>query len=84
MAHAFVGGSLAPGLITQLMELGQIDDINDAVEFFIPPGITGFGRYQFSFPGKWVRIQCSNNSILVRIRDTKPDLAVPLDSPYDW
>ena len=77
-------GSLAPGLMTQLMDLGQIDNIDETVEFFIPPGIIGSGLYQFSFPGKWVRIQCSDNSILVRIRDTKPDLAVPLDSPYDW
>jgi hypothetical protein len=73
-------GSLAPGLITQLMDLGGVNAVADSVEFTVGPGINGTGRYTFSFPKKWVFIQCSNESILIRVRDQQPDLSSPLHS----
>src|SRR5688500_1228061 len=41
-------GSLAPGLITQLMDLGGVNAVADSVEFTVGPGITGTERYRFS------------------------------------
>jgi len=73
-------GSLAPGLITQLMDLGGVKAVADSVEFSVGPGITGTERYRFSFPKKWVLIQCSNESILIRVRDQQQDLGFPLHS----
>ncbi len=73
-------GSLAPGLITQLMDLGGVNAVADSVEFTVGPGITRTARYKFSFPKKWVLIQCSNDSILIRVRDQQQDLSSPLHS----
>ncbi len=71
-------GSLAPGLITQLMDLGGLNAVADSVEFTVGPGITGTERYRFSFPKKWVLIQCYDESILIRVRDQQRDLSSPL------
>ena len=73
-------GSLAPGLMTQLLALGGVDAVADSVEFTVGPGITGTERYRFSFPKKWVLIQCSNESIRIRVRDQQQDLSSPLHS----
>ena len=73
-------GSLAPGLITQLMDLGGVNTVADSVEFMVGPGTTGTDRYRFSFPKKWVLIQCSDESILIRVRDQEQDLGSPLHS----
>jgi hypothetical protein len=71
-------GSLAPGLITQLMDLGGLNAVADSVEFTVGPGITGTERYRFSFLKKWVLIQCHDESILIRVRDHQRDLRSPL------
>lgn len=73
-------GSLAPGLVTQLMDLGGVTSVADSVEFAVGPGITGTDRYKFSFPRKWVLIQCSNESIVIRVRDKQQDLGSPLNA----
>ncbi len=71
-------GSLAPGLITQLMDLGGLNAVADSVEFTVGPGITGTERYRFSFPKKWILIKCYDESILIRVRDQQSDLSSPL------
>jgi len=71
-------GALAPGLVTQLMELGGIQSVNDAVEFSVGPGSTGSNRYKFSFTEKWVRLTCSEDAILIQVRDRQQDLTEPL------
>ena len=73
-------GSLAPGLISQLMDLGGVTNVDDSIEFAVGPGTTGSDRCRVSFPKKWVLIQCSNDSILLRARDRQQDLSYPLHS----
>lgn len=77
-------GSLAPGLITQLMDLGNVDTMTNSVEFTVGPGTTGTGRYRFSYPEKWVSIECSDESILIRVRDEQQDLCSPLRPEGTW
>ncbi len=71
-------GSLAPGLISQLMDLGGVHSIKDAIEFTVGPGSTGTDRYRFSFAKKWVRINCSDEEILIQVRDQQHDLTAAL------
>jgi len=71
-------GSLAPGLVSQLMELGGIETVKDEVEFSVGPGSTGSATYKFSFTKKWVRLACSDDAILIQVRDQQHDLAATL------
>ncbi len=74
-------GRLAPGLITRLRDLGGVTAVDDSIEFVVGPGTTGtegIDRYRLSFPKKWVLIQCSDDSILIRVRDQQQDLSSPL------
>ena len=66
--------SLAPGLVRQLMELGDLQQIDDEVTYKVGPGRTGTGDYAFKFKRKWVRIQCEENRIVIRVRDKRKDL----------
>ena len=70
--------ALAPGLVTQLMELGGIQSVKDAIEFTVGPGSTGSHTYKFSFTKKWVRLTCSDEAILIQVRDQQHDLTAPL------
>ncbi len=72
--------SLAPGLLTQLMDLGKIESISDSIEYSVGPGISGTNRYRFEFEKKWIWISCSDDAILVRVRDTRSKLKNPLQS----
>jgi hypothetical protein len=71
-------GSLAPGLVSQLMELGGIQTVKDEIEFSVGPGSTGSDTYRFSFTKKWVRIACSDEAIVIQVRDHQHDLTAPL------
>jgi hypothetical protein len=71
-------GSLAPGLISQLMDLGGIQSVKNEVEFSVGPGSTGTDLYRFSFTRKWVRIACSAQAIDIQVRDQQHDLTAPL------
>lgn len=71
-------GSLAPGLITQLLDLGGVTAVDNSIQFTVGPGTTGTDHYRFSFPEKWILIQCSDESILIRVRDQQQDLGSPL------
>ena len=71
-------GSLAPGLVSQLMELGGIQTVKDEIVFSVGPGSTGSDTYKFSFTKKWVRLACSDEAILIQVRDQQHDLTAPL------
>ncbi|XGV86729.1 MAG: hypothetical protein ACAF42_14435 [Limnothrix sp. BL-A-16] len=71
-------GALAPGLVTQLMELGGIESVKDAIEFTVGPGSTGSDTYKFFFTKKWVRLTCSDEAIHIQVRDQQHDLTAPL------
>ena len=71
-------GSLAPGLVSQLMELGGIQTVKDEIEFSVGPGSTGSDTYRFSFTKKWVRLACSDEAIVIQVRDHHHDLTAPL------
>lgn len=71
-------GSLAPGLVSQLMELGGIQTIKDEIEFSVAPGSTGSDTYKFSFTKKWVRLACSDEASVIQVRDHQHDLTAPL------
>ncbi len=75
-------GALAPGLVTQLLELGGIPAVKDAIEFTVGPGSTGSETYKFSFAKKWVRLTCSDEAILIQVRDQQHDLTAPLRYDY--
>ena len=66
--------SLAPGLVGRLMELGGIQRIEGEAIFQVGPGSTGIGRYVFNFEKKWIRIQCKEDRIIIRVRDERKDL----------
>ena len=69
---------LAPGLVSQLMDLGGIASISDFIEFSVGPGTSGTNRYRIEFEKKWVWISCANDAILIRVRDRRPSLKNPL------
>ena len=64
--------------MTQLLDLGGVHKVVDSIEFVVGPGTTGKDHYRFSFPQKWIWIQCSDESILLRVRDQQQDLDRPL------
>lgn len=70
--------ALAPGLVTQLLELGGIPAVKDTIEFTIGPDSAGSDTYKFSFTKKWVRLTCSDEAILIQVRDQQHDLTAPL------
>lgn len=70
--------SLGPGLISQLMDLGGVSSVVDATEFSVGPGSAGTGNYRFSFAKKWIWIHCADEEILIRVRDQRQDLEIPL------
>lgn len=70
---------LAPGLLSQLMDLGGVSTIQDIAEFSIGPGSTGKSRYRTSFEKKWIRISCSDDEILICVRSSPTDLDTPLE-----
>jgi hypothetical protein len=72
--------SLAPGLVSQLMDLGGIESISDFIEFSVGPGTSGTNRYLIAFNKKWVWISCSDDEIRIRVRDKRSSLKVPLRS----
>ncbi len=74
--------SLAPELISHLMDLGGVPTIDKSAQFTVGPTTTGTERYRFGFLKKWVLIDCSYESILIRIRDQQPNLSIPLQSIY--
>lgn len=61
--------SLAPGLVSRLMQLGDVRRIADEATFQVGPGTAGIGRYAFNFEHKWVRIRCDAKRILIWVRD---------------
>lgn len=75
-------GSLAPEIISHLMDLGGVYTIEKSAQFSVGPTTTGTERYRFGFLKKWVLIDCSYESILIRVRDQQHDLNVPLQSIY--
>jgi hypothetical protein len=73
-------GRYAPGLISQLMDLGGVSSVIDETEFAVGPGIAGSGAYRFSFEKKWIWIRCADEGILIRVREQRQDLRSPLTS----
>jgi hypothetical protein len=65
---------LAPGLVSQLMQLGGVRSITDEATFQVGPGTAGIGRYVFKFERKWVRIRCEAKRIVISVRDKQEDL----------
>ena len=66
--------SLAPGLVCQLMQLGEVQRIADEATFQVGPGTAGTGPYVFDFKRKWVRIRCEDERIIIKIRDKRKNL----------
>lgn len=66
--------SLAPGLVCQLMRLGEVQRIAGESTFEVGPGTTGMGRYVLDFKRKWVRIRCEDKRIVIRVRDKRENL----------
>lgn|GEM_PF-6917149 len=66
--------SLAPGLVCQLMRLGEVRRVTDEATFQVGPGTAGTGQYAFEFERKWVRIRCEANRIGIWVRDQQQDL----------
>jgi hypothetical protein len=66
--------SLAPGLVCQLMRLGEVQRIADEATFQVGPGTAGRGPYVFDFERKWVRIQREDERIVIKVRDQREDL----------
>jgi hypothetical protein len=70
---------LAPGLISQLMDLGGVDSIEEMAEFTVGPGNAGLGIHSFSFARKWIWIKCAAEEIQIRVRDNRADFEVPVN-----
>ena len=70
--------SLAPGLVSQLMDLGGVESISDSIEFSVGSGTSGTNRYRIEFEKKWVWISCADDAILIRVRDRRSSLKSPL------
>ena len=69
--------SLASRVIRRLMELGDVQCIDDEAIFQVGPGRTGEARYVFDFKKKWVRIQCEEERIVIKVRDEREALHDP-------
>ena len=75
---------LAPGLVAQLMNFGNIAKVEArGARFRIGPDDCGCGLYQFTFGKKWISIVPAEAQILIRVRAKKSSLASPLRSKYD-
>ena len=70
--------SLAPGLVSDLMRLGEVERVDCDEIFQVGPGNAGTGRYIFNFERKWVRIQCEDERIIIRVRDKQEGLETEL------
>jgi hypothetical protein len=66
--------NLAPGLVNQLMRLGEVQRIADEASFQVRAGTAGTGPYIFNFETKWVRIRCEDARIIIKVRDRQEDL----------
>jgi len=66
--------SLAPGLVCQLMRLGEVQRIADEATFQVGPGTAGMRPYVFDFERKWVRIRCEDERIIIKVRDKRNNL----------
>ena len=60
--------SLAPGLVGELMRLGNVERIADEATFQVGPGTTDTGRDARDFHRKWIRIRCEDTRIIIKVR----------------
>ena len=71
-------GNLAPGVIAELMNFGDLNRITDEATFSLKSGKCRSGLYHFEFAKKWVSIRVEDDQISIRIRSKKSRLTEPL------